>query len=135
MTEAAKNLQEVETPAPSKRPRKLLKTVTGTTIVIEVPAANESLTYTLDDFEKVQEQLAMYGISQKLGDAAAGKDGADAVAAIVKVADGLKAGDWSVRAPAAPKVTKAQINEKLDAMSPKEREQANALLKKMGFVS
>ena len=134
MTEA--NTEEnVETPVPSKRPRKLLKTVEGTTITIEVPAANESMTYTLADFEQVQEQLAMYGISQKLGDAAAGKDGAEAVAAIKKVADGLKAGDWSVRAPAAPKVTKAQINEKLDAMSPKEREAANALLKKMGFVA
>lgn len=127
--------ENVETPAPSKRPRKLLKTVTGTTIVIEVPSVNESMTFTLAEFESVQEQLAMYGISQKLGDAAAGKDGAEAVAAIKKVAEGLKAGDWSVRAPAAPKVTKAQINEKLEAMSPKERSAAEELLKKMGFVA
>jgi hypothetical protein len=126
--------EETTEVAASKRPRKLNKTVEGTTIVLEVVSTGDKLTYTLDQFEKVAEQLTMYGVSQKLGDAAAGKDGKEAVEAITKVADGLISGDWSIRAPAAPKVTKAQINENLAAMSDKERAAAEELLKKLGIT-
>ena len=118
----------------SKRPRKLIKDFTDTAITLEVPSAGETLSFELADFSKVSDQLFRYGLSQKLGDAAAGKDGQEAIDAINKVAEGLIKGDWSVRAPAAPKVTKAQINENLSNMSDKERAQAEELLKKLGIT-
>jgi hypothetical protein len=120
--------------APSKRPRKLTKEIEGTKIILNVVSVDEALTFTLDQFSPdIQEKLAMYGISQKLGDAAAGKDGQEAVDAINKVAEGLIKGDWTIRAPAAPKVTKAQINENLSNMSDKDRAAAEELLKKLGI--
>lgn len=39
-------------------------------------------------------QLVMHGATQKIGDAAAGKDGAEALEAMQSVADALYEGDW-----------------------------------------
>jgi len=120
--------------AASKRPRKLTKEVEGTTITLDVVSVGTKLVFSLDQFnDDIQQKLSMYGISQKLGDAAAGKDGQEAVDAIQKVADGLIAGDWTIRAPAAAKVTKAQINDNLSNMSEKEQVAAKALLAKLGI--
>jgi hypothetical protein len=117
-----------------KRPRKLAKEITGTTLVMSINAIGEALTFTFDQFsDDIQQKLGMYGLSQKLGDAAAGKDGAEAKAAIEKVAEGLIKGDWSVRAPAAPKVTKKAIAANLDNMSDKEQKAARELLEKLGI--
>ena len=118
----------------SKRPRKLLKEIEGTSISLNVVSVDTKLEFSLDQFsDDIQQKLSMYGISQKLGDAAAGKDGQEAVDAIQKVADGLIAGDWTIRAPAAAKVTKAQINDNLANMSDKEQVAAKALLEKLGI--
>lgn len=83
--------------------------------------------------KEVREKLLPFGLSHKLGDAAAGKDGADAEEAILKVWEGLKSGDWTVRAPAAPKVTKKQLSENLEKMDPKKREEAKKMLEAMGL--
>lgn len=120
--------------APAKRPRKLVKTIDGTTINLEIASLGESLTFTFDQFnEDIQGKLGMYGLSQKLGDAAAGKDGEEARDAIQKVADGLIAGDWTIRAPAAPKVTKKEIASNLENMSDAEQTAAKELLAKLGI--
>jgi hypothetical protein len=42
-------------------------------------------------------QLVLHGLTQKIGDAAAGKKGDDALAAMQQVMDQLIAGNWTVR--------------------------------------
>jgi hypothetical protein len=42
-------------------------------------------------------ELVYHGLTQKIGDAAAGKKGGEAKAAMQKVIDALLAGDWGVR--------------------------------------
>ena len=55
--------------------------------------------------DDIKTSLGPFGLNHKLGDAAAGKEGTDAEDAITRVWEGLLAGDWSVRAPASPKVS------------------------------
>jgi len=121
-------------PTAGTRPRKLAKAIEGTTLTITENTTGTVLAFDfLELSADIQQKLGVYGLSQKLGDAAAGKSGQEAIDAINKVADGLKTGDWSVRAPAAPKVTKKDIAEKVSNMSPKEQEAAKALLAKLNI--
>ena len=118
-----------------KRPRKLTKTITGEQLDLEIVSLGETLTYNFTDFSAdIQAKLGMFGLSQKLGDAAAGKDGDDARDSIAKVAEGLIAGDWTIRAPAAPKVTKKEISNNLSNMSDEEQSAARELLAKLGIA-
>ena len=52
---------------------------------------------------------------------------------ITKVWDGLMNGDWSVRAPAQPKVAISTITANLDKLQGPEKETAKALLKSLGI--
>ena len=83
--------------------------------------------------DDIKGKLGPFGLGHKLGDAAAGKDGKDAEDSIQKVYDGLKAGDWSVRAPAAPKVTVSVIVENFASLALAERKRAYPLVSKLGL--
>jgi hypothetical protein len=72
-------------------------------------------------------------LSHKLGDAAAGKSGAEAEEAINKVFEGLASGDWTTRAPAAPKLTKKSIAENLGNLDEAGQAAARELLAKLGI--
>ena len=78
--------------------------------------------------EKIQELFGPFGLGHKLGDSAAGRAGKDAEAAITKVWDGLMKGDWSVRAPATPKVSLTEVAANFQKLAPAERKAAKALL-------
>lgn len=123
--------------APTKRPKKLQKSIEGTVVKITVLGAEGSTEMSFDTAElsdEIKAQLVPFGVSHKLGDSAAGREGNDAVEAINKVWEGLKSGDWSVRAPAAPKVSVANIKSALENMSEEEREQAKKLMAQMGIT-
>ena len=64
----------------------------------------------------IQANLGPFGMGSKLGDAAAGKEGQEAVDSITKVWTGLMNGDWSVRAPAAAKVSTSDVMARFNAM-------------------
>ena len=83
--------------------------------------------------QKIQKAFGPFGLGHKLGDSAAGRSGKDAEAAISKVWDGLMNGDWSVRAPAQPKVAISTIVSNLDKMQGPEKETAKKLLKSLGI--
>lgn len=104
--------------AESKKKRKRLsKVIDGTVLTITEAVTETAVSCDFAELpESIQALLGPYGMSQKLGDSAAGKKGQDAVDAITKVWEGLMAGNWSVRAPAAPKITKGAIQGKIDAM-------------------
>lgn len=64
----------------------------------------------------IQANLGPFGMGSKLGDAAAGKEGQEAIDSIQKVWDGLMKGDWSVRAPAAAKISTSDVMARFNAM-------------------
>jgi hypothetical protein len=119
-----------------KRARKLSKVIEGNVLTI-----TEGITGTVLKFDAgelpaaIQANLMPYGLSQKIGDAAAGREGQEAVDAMKKVYDGLSKGDWSTRVPAAEKITKKSIVEKVEAMTdPAEKQKYTDLLKKIGLM-
>ena len=124
-----------ETVASSKRDRKLRKGIEGTVVTIEALNGNKGAveydSATLP--QNVKDALIPFGLSHKLGDAAAGLTGADAEAAITKVWEGLVTGDWSVRAPAAPKIKVSEVKNALSNMSDEEATAARELMKKLGI--
>lgn len=119
-----------------KRTKKLSKVIEGNVLTI-----TEGITGTVLKFDAgtlpaaIQANLMPYGLSQKIGDAAAGREGQEAVDAMNKVWDGLSKGDWSTRVPAAEKITKKSIVEKVEAMTdPAEKQKYTDLLKKIGLM-
>lgn len=115
--------------------RKLAKGIEDTIVTIKEAATDSTLMFDFNDLpEAIRTKFGPFGLGHKLGDAAAGKEGKEAVDAINKVWDGLMAGDWSVRAPAGEKVSKTSIVSKIGALSADEQEAAKALLAKLGVI-
>jgi len=115
--------------------KKLTKEIKGTVLTINELSLPKTMAF---DFSKlpaeIQAKLGPFGYASKLGDAAAGKAGQEAVDSIMKVQNGLMAGDWSVRAPAAEKVSKKDVKAKFEALSPKDQEKYGGLLKQLGLL-
>jgi hypothetical protein len=119
----------------AKRVRKLGKGIEGTVVVIKEAVTNQEFRFDFATLPAgIQQKLGPYGLSQKLGDAAAGKEGQVAVDSINKVWEGLVNNDWTVRAPAAEKVSKNDILANFEKLSDKERKVAAPLLKQLGIL-
>lgn len=112
--------------------KRLEKSIEGTAVTIKELETGKVGVY---DFKKlppgIQANFGPFGLGHKLGDAAAGKSGQAAVDSIDKVWEGLMAGNWAVRAPAAPKYTKKELNERISQMSAKDQAAAKELLAKL----
>jgi len=126
-----------ETAAPATRPRKLekdLATQPGKVIIKVLGGSGSELVFDPADLtEDIRLKLIPFGLGHKLGDSAAGREGMDAEEAILKVWEGLKASDWSVRAPAQPKVSLKDVLANVNALPEEQRPQAIALLKELGI--
>jgi len=83
--------------------------------------------------DEIKTSLGPFGLNHKLGDAAAGKEGTDAEDAITRVWEGLLAGDWSVRAPASPKVSIKELAANFANLDDSQKEAAKALLASLGL--
>lgn len=120
--------------AEGKRQKKLSKDIEGS--LVKITALEGNLGEMVFDFnslpEEIRTNLGPFGLGHKLGDAAAGKSGAEAEEAINKVWEGLMGGDWSVRAPAGPRVSVKALGDKVSSLSPDEQEAAKALLSQLG---
>ena len=115
--------------AKTKKLTKDLTTRPGSVIITVEGGEKGAMTFDPSKLpEKVQEMLPAFAIGHKLGDSGAGRSGKDAEAAIQKVWEGLMKGDWSVRAPAAPKVSLAEIAANFSKLSPAEQKAAKVLL-------
>jgi hypothetical protein len=114
--------------------KKLEKKIEGNVVTITEAVTGEVMVFDFGDFpEVIQGKLGPFGLGHKLGDAAAGKSGQEAVDAIKKVAGGLMNSDWSVRAPAGERVSKASIKEKISGLSEEEQDIVKAALAKAGI--
>ena len=120
--------------ARAKKLTKDLATKPGTVIITVSDGEKGAMEF---DFSllppKIQKSFGPFGLGHKLGDSAAGRKGKDAEEAIKKVWDGLMKGDWSVRAPAQPKVAISTIVGNLGKLEGAEKETAEALLRKLGI--
>lgn len=126
----------------TKKTKKLSKVIEGNVLTITDGTTGTVLTFDAGSLPAdIQKKLMPYGLSQKLGDAAAGKEGKEAVDSINKVWEGLMKNDWTTRAPAAEKVNKKDIAEKFAALDPKMKailmkdEKTAALLASLGVKS
>jgi len=115
--------------------KKMSKEIDGTNVRITVVDGEKGAV----DFDfaalpaEIQAKLGPFGLNHKLGDAAAGKKGVEAEEAISKVFTGLMNSDWSVRAPAAPKVSTKTIATNLESLSKKEKNAAIEVLQRLGI--
>lgn len=134
--EAGEVIEAGEVVETVKRARKLTKGIEGTVVTISVIDGEKGeMKFDAASLpEEIQKSLIPFGLNHKLGDAAAGRSGKDAEEAIQKVWEGLVAGDWSTRTPAAPKVSVSTIKDNLAKMSPEEAEKARALMAQMGIA-
>ena len=83
--------------------------------------------------KEIQAKLVPLAVNHRIGDAAAGRDGKDALESMKKVWDGLMEGNFTIRTAAKKGVSKADIKAKLDSLSGKEATAAAALLEKLGI--
>jgi hypothetical protein len=112
--------------------KKLTKEVKGA--VLHITVGEESLVFDSDELsDSIKFNLAMHGLSQKLGDSAAGKEGEEAVKSIKTVWDGLVAGNWTVRAPAGEKISKTTILDNLAKMPEEKQAAVKELLASLGL--
>jgi len=140
MVEATENVatdENTETEAPAKKSRKKLEKDLTEHPLVKITAMEGSQGQVVYDFtdlpEEIQDRLGPFGLGHKLGDAAAGRRGTEAEEAINKVWEGLMAGDWSVRAPAVPKVSIKAIADNYEMLSDEEKETAKKLLGDLGM--
>lgn len=116
-----------------KKTKKLAKEIEGSIVSITVDGGSP-MQFDFAALPKdIRVKFGPFGLGHKLGDSAAGKSGAEAEESINKVWEGLMAGDWTTRAPAAPKLTKKNITENLGNLSEDEAAAAKALLEKLGI--
>ena len=127
-------MSENQTPAVEvKKTKKLAKEIEGSVVKISVDGG-APMEFDFAALPKdIRVKFGPFGLGHKLGDSAAGKSGAEAEESINKVWEGLMSGDWTTRAPAAPKLTKKNIAEGLGNLSGDEAEAARALLAKLGI--
>jgi hypothetical protein len=118
----------------TKRQKKLGKEIEGNLVKITVLGGEKGeMSFDFSTLPaEIQEKLGPFGLGHKLGDAAAGKEGTEAEEAINKVFDGLVANDWSVRAPAGPRVSVKALADKVSTLDPASQDAARALLTSLG---
>jgi len=138
MSEVIENTEvEVDAAEPvAKRAKKLTKSIDGTVVSITaIDGEKGEMTFDVAELsEDICQKLIAFGAASKLGDSAAGRAGTDAEEAIQKVWEGLKAGEWTIRQAAMPKVSMTQVKDALAGMSEEDREKAKALMLQMGIT-
>lgn len=113
----------------TKRAKKVSKVVDGN--VLKIVAAGEEKVYDSSVFsDAIKHNLMMHGLSQKLGDCFAGKETDEGVALADKTYEALVKGEWTMRMPAAEKITKKQVVEAFANLS----EDELAIAKSLGLL-
>jgi hypothetical protein len=119
----------------AKKAKKLGKEIIGNVVKITEVITGKVMEFDCTKLPKeIQAKLMPFGANHKLGDAAAGCSGQEAVDSIMKVWEGLMAGNWAVRAAKGESVSMNAISAGIDKLPPKEAEAAKALLIKLGIL-
>jgi hypothetical protein len=119
----------------AKKTKKLGKEIIGNVVKITEVITNTAMEFDFAKLPKeIQAKLGPFGLNHKLGDAAAGCAGQEAVDSIKKVWDGLVGGNWAVRAAKGESVSMSALNSGIDKLPPAEQAAAKALLLKLGIM-
>ncbi|RLC74773.1 MAG: hypothetical protein DRJ03_31365 [Chloroflexi bacterium] len=114
--------------------KKLDKVPKDNGVEITVVSTGQSGFYSVDELSPdIQRKLMIHGLSQVLGDAAAGRDGEDASEAIQRRWETLKSGEWTAKRAAAPKLSKAELERRLAGLEDDERQAIIDALAKVGI--
>ena len=115
--------------------KKLAKSIEGNIVKIKEVVTGKDMSFDFAKLPKeIQEKLGPFGLNHKLGDAAAGCSGQEAVDSITKVWEGLMAGNWAVRAAKGESVSVAAVTSGIDKLPAAEQAAAKALLIKLGII-
>lgn len=125
--------------AEAKRPRKLIKSTSkeDMSVSIEVVGRDDGpIEYSLTDLSPdITDHLALHGLSQKLGDSAAGKEGDEAYASIAETWANLKDGKFrGERASGERMPSKKAMAEQISKLPQAEQDAAKAALAKLGIT-
>jgi hypothetical protein len=119
----------------AKKAKKLSKEIVGNVVKITEVVTGKAMEFDFTKLPKeIQAKFGPFGLSHKLGDAAAGDSGQDAVDSITKTWNGLMAGNWAVRVAKGESVSVSAIASGIEKLPPKEAEAAKALLIKLGIL-
>lgn len=119
----------------AKHEKKLTKKIEGSIIFITEVTTNTTVSLDTSKCpQDIQAKLVPFGASHKMGDAAAGLTGQEAVDAMQKVADGLMKGEWAVRGVKGESISMNALNSGIEKLPPKEAAAAKALLIKLGIM-
>lgn len=134
----AQDASEGTSETPKSRKRKVLKkdlTKYPGKLVMEVLDTDVGeLVFDPTELPKeIQERLPAFALNHRLGDAAAGKAGQEAIDSIKKVWDGMMANNWSVRAPATKKIAVNDIVANLSKLPDAEQNAAKTALAAIGI--
>lgn len=137
LVEGGETTEAAQPEAPVSKRKKMSKEVVygdDACVKIQVVGGDQGeMTFLMSDLpEDIVTKLAPFGLGHKLGDAAAGCSGIEAEAAVQKVWEGLTKGEWTTRQPAAPKIDRKVVLERMNGMSPEDQEKAKALLASLG---
>lgn len=115
--------------------KKLSRVKDGENAIIFQVAGFEPIRCSMDEVsEDIKHRLAMHGMSQKVGDSAAGSEGQDAYDAINSTWSTLKEGKWAERVSGGggERISISAIKQALNLLSPEERSAAIAAFAKQG---
>ena len=130
----AENANVEEDTEESKRQRRLNKVIEGNVLTLTVRENGDVFTIDASELtDDMKHRGLMFGLSEKIGNAAAGKtDATDISNAIKKVIEGIINNNWAVRAPAGPKITLTTIKSTLAESTPEEAQELKDMLSKFG---
>lgn len=118
----------------SKRTKKIQKSIVDS--ILTIKAGENVMKFDINSYPKeIRAHLELHGLSQKLGDAAAGATSVtEAVDCIQNVNEHLIKGVWTTRQPAYEKLSKREIIKRYNDLSDEEKESVKPGLKKMGLI-
>jgi len=115
--------------------RKLQKNIEGTVVNFKELTTGQDMAF---DFaalpEDIQAKLGPFGLSHKLGDAAAGEVGQDAIDSIKKVYEGLLAGNWAVKGARGESVSLSAVETGIGKLPEREQVAARRLMLKLKLI-
>lgn len=115
--------------------KKLSRVKDGEGAILFQVAGFEPIRCSLDEVSgDIKHRLAMHGMSQKIGDSAAGSEGQEAYDSIISTWNTLKDGKWAERVSTGggEKISISAIKQALSLLSPEERSAAIAAFAKQG---
>lgn len=119
----------------AKKARKLEKSIEGGVVTIKELVTGTVISVDFNEMpDGVKSKLGPFGLSHKVGDAAAGVVGQEAVDSMKKVVDALMADKWTVPGVRGESISVSAINTGIDRLPAAEQMAARQLMLRLGII-